>query len=202
MIPFGHREFQLPLLALLVALLAAAGAVYYSDMLLREGLRQLRFEEAQSREARVRLQKSGDEKDMIVRYLGSYQELQRLGFAGDEQRINWLDGLRLANERADLFGVDYQIGAQSQYPYAADLNPGDLALNHSVMTLRFRLLHEEDLLRFFDLLRDARAGIFSLDECAVKRMATAGTIRYQPNLAAECKLSWITARPRRTEARP
>jgi hypothetical protein len=202
MIPFGHRELQLPLLALLVAILAAAGAVYYSDMLLREGRRQLAQQESELRDARVRLQRSGEEKEVIVRNLGAYLELQRIGFAGDEQRINWVDGLRLANQRADLFGVDYLIGAQAQYAYAGELNPGDLVLHQSVMTLRIRLLHEEDLLRFFNLLRAARAGIFTIDECAVKRTETGGVIRYQPNLAAECKLSWITAKPRRAEVRP
>ena len=198
----GHRELQLPIIVLLVVLLAAAGAVYYSDMLLKEGRRQLAQQEAQAREARLRLQKSGDEREAIVRHLGAYQELQRIGFAGEEQRINWLDGLRLANERADLFGVDYQITAQAPYAHAAELNPGELALSQSVMTLRFRLLHEEDLLRFFNTLRDAGAGMFAIDECALKRTETAGAMRYQPNLAVECKLSWITAKPRRMEARP
>jgi hypothetical protein len=202
MIQLGHRELQLPVAVFLVALLAAAGAVYYSDMLLKEGRRQLSQHEAQSREARLRLQKSGDEREAIVRYLGAYQELQRLGFAGEEQRINWLDGLRLANQRTDLFGVDYQIAAQAPYTHATELSPGELALNQSVMTLRFRLLHEEDLLRFFNTLRDARAGLFAIDECSVKRAESSGGIRYQPNLAAECKLSWITAKPRRSEARP
>ena len=198
----GHRELQLPIVVLLVALLAACGAIYYSDLLLKEGRRQLSHQEAQSREARLRLQKSGDEKEAIVRYLGSYQELQRVGFAGEEQRINWLDGLRLANERTDLFGVDYQIAAQAPYAHAGELNPGELVLSQSVMTLRFRLLHEEDLLRFFNTLRDAGAGMFAIDECALKRAETGGGIRYHPNIAAECKLSWITAKPRRTEIRP
>jgi hypothetical protein len=198
----GHRELQLPIVVLLVALLAAAGAVYYSDLLLKEGRRQLAQQESELREARLRLQKSGDEKEAIVRYLGAYQELQRIGFAGEEQRINWLDGLRLANERTDLFGVDYQIAAQAPYTHAAELGPGDLVLNQSVMTLRFRLLHEEDLLRFFNTLRDAGAGMFAIDDCAVKRAETGTGVRYQPNLAAECRLSWITAKPRRTEVRP
>ena len=198
----GHRELQLPIVVLLVALLAASGAIYYSDMLLKEGRRQLAQQEAQSREARLRLQTSGDEKEAIVRYLGAYQELQRVGFAGEEQRINWLDGLRLANERTDLFGVDYQIAAQAPYAHAAELNPGELVLSQSVMTLRFRLLHEEDLLRFFNTLRDAGAGMFAIDECALKRAEAGGGIRYHPNIAAECKLSWITAKPRRTEVRP
>ena len=198
----GHRELHLPIAVLLVALLAGAGGVYYSDLLLKEGRRQLAQQEGELREARLRLQKSGDEKEAIVRYVGAYQELQRIGFAGEEQRINWLDGLRLANERTDLFGVDYQIAAQAPYARAAELSPGELALSQSVMTLRFRLLHEEDLLRFFNTLRDAGAGMFAIDECAIKRAETGPGMRYQPNLAAECKISWITAKPRRTDLRP
>ena len=87
-----------------------------------------------------------------MRYLGAYQQLQKQGFAGEEQRINWLDALRLTNQQADLFGVDYDIGTQKAYPFAAALNPGPIQLRESVMRLRFRLLHEEDLLRFLDLL--------------------------------------------------
>ena len=198
----GHRQLQFPLIALALALAAACSAIYYSDTLVKEAQRQLAQQESQLREARTRLQRSGDEQEIIVRYLGGYQELQRIGFAGDEQRINWLDGLRLANERADLFGVDYQISAQAPYAYAAEFKPGDIVLNQSVMTARLRLLHEEDLLRFFDALRAAGAGLFAIDECAIKRTETTGALRYQPNLAAECKLSWITARPRRVEAQP
>ena len=130
-------------------------AVYYTDTLLKQGRLQLSQQEAQARDARIRLHRSGDEKEIIVRYLSPYRELQRIGFAGDEQRINWLDGLRLANERTNLFGVDYQITAQAPYAHASELNPGDLVLHQSVMTTRFRVLHEEDLLRFFNMLHDA-----------------------------------------------
>jgi len=198
----AHRELQLPAIVLVLAAVAAGGAVYYSETLLNEAQRQLAQQESQLRDARTRLQRSGDEKEVIVRYVGGYQELQRTGFAGDEQRINWLDGLRLANERAELFGVDYQISSQAPYAHASELKAGDIALNQSVMTIRFRLLHEEDLLRFFNTLQDAGAGMFAIDECAMKRADTTGVIRYQPNLAAECKLSWITAKPRRVENQP
>jgi hypothetical protein len=141
----------------------------------------------------TRLHRSGDEKDLIVRYLGSYQQLQKRGFAGDEQRINWLDALRVTNQQADLFGVDYEIGTQKPYAFAASLNPGQVQLRESVMKLRFRLLHEGDLLRFLDLLSRQSAGIYTVDQCTLKRLDTRGVIRYQPNLTAECELAWITA---------
>lgn len=183
-----------PLLALLVMLLAAAAAIYSSDRLLVAARQQLAHQQAQLRDARTRLQKSGDEKDVIVRFLDGYRQLQRGGFAGEEQRINWLDGLRLANQQADLFGVDYQIGTQKTYPYAAIFNPGQIVLNQSVMRLKFRLLHEEDLMRFIDALANQGAGLFTVDQCNLQRIDNRGVIRYQPNFTADCELSWITAK--------
>ena len=193
MTPADLRAIRNPSLALLAVIVSAA-AIYYTERLAVGAHQQLTQQQVQLREARTRLQKSGDEKEIIVQYLGGYQQLQRRGFAGDEQRINWLDGLRLTNQQADLFGVDYDISSQKPYPYAADLNPGQIQLNQSVMKLRFRLLHEEDLMRFLSLLARQGAGIYTVDQCLVKRLDTGGAIRYQPNLSAECELAWITAK--------
>jgi hypothetical protein len=183
-----------PLLVLLVVLVAGASAIFYSDRMLASERRQLLQQQGQLKQAHVRLQKSGDERDIIVLYLDRYRQLERTGFVGEEQRINWLDGLRLANQQADLFGVDYQIGTQKAYPFAAEFNPGQIELNQSLMQLRFRLLHEGDLLRFFDALARQNAGIFTIDQCLLRRIDTRGVIRYQPNVNAECELSWITAK--------
>ena len=181
-----------PLLAVAGVALLGALAVYYSGRLMIAARQQLAQQQIQLKDARTRLQKSGDEKDIIVRYLDGFRQLERTGFVGEEQRINWLDGLRLANQQADLFGVDYQIGAQRPYAYAADFSPGALALNQSIMRVRFRLLHEGDLDRFLDALARQGAGIFAIDQCLMRRIDTRGVIRFQPNVNAECDLSWIT----------
>jgi len=187
------KSVRNPLLALGAVLVGVAVAVWYTDQLALAARRDLARQETQLKDARLRLARSGDEKDVIVRYLGAYQQLQKQGFAGEEQRINWLDALRVTNQQADLFGVDYEIGSQKPYSFAETLNPGPIQLRESVMKLRFRLLHEEDLLRFFDLLSRQGAGIYTVDQCLLKRLDTRGAIRYQPNLAAECELAWITA---------
>jgi len=184
-----------PSLLLAFILAAAAGAIYYTNQLVLHARQQLVRQDVLMKEARTKLQKSGDEKEVIVRYLGAYQQLQRRGFVGEEQRINWLDGLRLTNQQADLFGVDYEIGIQQPYLYAAHLNPGQIQLKESVMKLRFRLLHEEDLTRFLGILARQGAGIYTVDQCSMKRLTTGtAVIRYQPNLSAECELAWITAK--------
>lgn len=189
------KALQAPLLLLLATAIAAAAAVYTTGKLLQDASTELAGQQVQLREAVTRLQKSGEERQLIVRYLESYRQLQRAGFIGEEQRINWLDGLRLANQQTELFGVDYQISAQRPYPYAAEFDPGRLALYQSTMRLRFRLLHEEDLTRFFNALAGIGAGVFALDECTLRRIDTGSAIRYQPNLIADCEVSWITAQP-------
>lgn len=183
-----------PLLVLVIVLIAGAAAVYYSGQFRDSARRQLTTQEAQLRDARMRLQRSGDEREIIVRHLDRYRTLQRAGFIGEEQRINWLDGLRVANQQTDLFGVEYQIGTQSAYPFAAALNPGNITLNRSVMRLQFRLLHEMDLFRFLNALRQQAGGFFTVDQCVLRRLDSRSVIRYQPNLGADCELSWITAK--------
>jgi hypothetical protein len=187
------QALRTPLLLLAVVLLAGVLSIYYSDRLKKVAQQQLVQQQAQLKEARDRVLKSGGEKEIIVQYLDSFRQLERAGFVGEEQRINWLDGLRLANQQADLFGIDYQIGTQASYAYAAAFNPGEITLVQSVMRLQFRLLHEADLMRFFAALSQQGGGIFSVDQCMLRRIDTRGIIRYQPNITAECDLSWITA---------
>ncbi|HUO43846.1 MAG TPA: hypothetical protein VMT94_02905 [Burkholderiales bacterium] len=184
-----------PLLALCIVIAAGAGAIYYTDQLLQQAALDLAQKKRQLQEAHTRLQKSGDEKETIVRYLDSYHYLQQLGFAGDERRIDWIDALRLTNQQMQLFGIDYQISAQQSYPYAGELGPGQVTLHQSVMKINLGLLHEGDLMKFLTALAQQNAGIFSVNQCMLTRANTGGSIRYQPNLRAECELAWITAKP-------
>ncbi len=184
-----------PLILLALMLAVASAAIYYTHMLRQQAQTLLGHQQGQLRDAQVRMQRSGDEETVIIQYVNKYRQLQQAGFIGDEQRINWLDALRVANERADLFGVNYEIGVQQRYPSADDLNPGQINLRQSPMKLDFRLLHEGDLLRFFEALRAQGSGLFHLDQCVLRRTEVGDTIRYQPNIAATCQLVWITATP-------
>ena len=189
------KALQAPLIILVIVIGLGAGLIFELDQTLTSVKRELAQQQAQMREARTRLQKSGEEKEVIVRYLPNYQYLQRIGFVGDEQRLNWLEGLRLSNQQAQLFGVQYQIGSQQLYPYAAELNPGQLTLHQSVMKLNFQLLHEGDLMSFLTALGKQGAGFFAVNHCKLDRFNTGGSIRFQPNLRADCEIAWITLRP-------
>lgn len=192
------EALRVPLIALGATLLAAFIMVWYSGSVLESAERTRAQRETQLREARLRIQNAGEEKQMIGRYLAAYQALAKAGFVGDEQRINWLDSLRLANEETRIFGVEYDIGAQKPYVYAAEYNPGQLVLQESIMHLKFNLLHEEDLPRFFDALGRYGTGFFTVEQCQMRRLRPADldrSMQVQPNLVSECDLRWLTVKP-------
>ncbi len=192
------QALRIPLVVLALTLVAAAGIVYISGSVLESKQQLLTKRDGELKQARLRIQNAGEEKEMISRYLGSYQKLAQSGFAGDEQRINWLDSLRIANLEARIFGVEYDISAQRPYAYASEFNLGQLALNESVMHLKFRLLHEEDLPRFFEALTRRGGGLYTIDQCTMQRLKPPDAeknVQVQPNLAADCDVRWLTVKP-------
>lgn len=189
------RTLTLPLLVFAVVALAAFGAVKFSLAKVQAAQQQFNTQQIQLRDAQTRAQKSGAEKELIVRYLPGYRQLSAIGFVGEEQRINWLDALRVVNQKDALFGVDYDISPRRPYPLAPALMPGQMTVMQSIMKLRFPMLHEADLPRFFEHLSNQNAGLFVVDQCTVKRVAAAPNLRFQPTLAADCQLSWITVQP-------
>jgi len=185
-----------PLIFFAVVLLAVVGAVKFTLDKAQAAQQQLTAQQAQLREAQTRVQKSGTEKELIIRYLPGYRQLAAMGFVGEEQRINWLDALRVVNQKGELFGVDYDISPRRPFPLASTLAPGQMNVMQSMMKLRFQMLHEEDLPRFLGLLSDQKAGLFLVNQCTLRRATSVPTaIRFQPNLLADCQLSWITTQP-------
>lgn len=192
-----------PLFVLLIMLIAALAMVKFSADRVEGAQRVLDAQSAQLLEAQARVQKSGAEKDLIMRYLPDFQRLDAMGFVGPEQRINWIDALRYANQKGALFGINYDIAASKPYPHAAAMNPGQLTVSHSLMKLRFQMLHEGDLPKFFAHLSEPNAGVFVVNACNMQRTSTTLTARFAPNMSAECELAWITAQPPpMTELRP
>lgn len=192
-----------PLAVLAVVVIAGAAAVSWTRAEITKGQRALSAQENVLKEARTRFQRSGDERDLIVRFLPSYQELRNRGLIGPEQRINWLDALRNTNQQARLFGAEYQVSTQQAYPYAQELNAARLGMAQSIMKLNLRLAHEGELMRFFRQLENQNAGAFDINECVLERASAAATpFNAQPNLRAECELAWITINPEPMERKP
>ena len=61
------------------------------------------------------------------------------------------------------------------------------------MKLRFGVLHEGDLLRFFQALAAQKVGRFSVTVASLQRLPVNLAVPVnQPTLEAECEVAWIT----------
>ncbi|MGH8731300.1 MAG: hypothetical protein ACREVF_06260 [Burkholderiales bacterium] len=187
---------KLPLLLLAAAIAVSFLLVRFSADKRDKAELQHRIQSTALQEARSRYQRSGDERETILRYLPAYQQLENQGFVGTEQRINWLEGLRMANTQAGLFGVSYQLDARKPLPLIGQSNPMSQHLHNSHMKLSFGLVHEGDLMRFFQALAAQQTGIFIVTGCALDRTGRNDSpAPRQANLIAQCDLSWLTVDP-------
>ncbi len=188
---------KMPVLALAIALAASFAMVAFSSNQRSQSENQYRDQVTALQEARTRYQRSGEERETVMHYVQAYRQLEKIGFVGAEQRLNWVESLRAANAQAGLFGVDYQLSAQEPFPYVAKDNPVGDRVKHSRMRLAFGVLHEGDLTRLFRALSAQQPGLFALNSCSLDRAGRLGPpLPRQANLSAECELSWLTIDPK------
>jgi len=197
------RALKFPLALLLIVAVSGAGAVSWTRTQIQRHERDLAAQERQLADARNRFQRSGEERDLIARFLPQYKELRARGLVGPEERIGWLEALRAANDRARMFGAEYQIGTQQPYAYAQEFGNPRLGMAQSLMKLSLRLAHEGELMRFLRLLAEQHAGAFDVNQCVLQRTAGGSErVVLQPNLRAECELAWITLNPAPADHKP
>lgn len=200
---FKFSSLLVPALLFFIIVLAGVAAVQYAESLVRQASDRLRTQTQALSAARQKHANAGLEKDVLTRFRETYDALEKVGFVGAEQRINWVDGLRAANRESKLFGVEYQIGQQEPYAYATDLGVGDLPIKQAVMKLKMPLLHEGDLMPFFRALAAKSSGVFTMNACTVRRAGASNVESNLPNLGVECDLAWISVTEiEKTEERP
>lgn len=182
-----------PLLALGLVIGLSAGGILFAERVVKDARGSLTKAQADLSEARKRVHRSGEERDTILRYVGPYQTLAQRGIVGEGQRLAWVDALRMANDEAQLYGVEYEVGAQQAYAFTSEAGAGSLPVQQSVMKLKFGMLYEDDLLSFFRVLAAQEVGAFTVNQCALQRLvpevvrpSNAATLR------AECEVVWIT----------
>jgi hypothetical protein len=186
----------LPGVAFIAALVLGWWIVSYAEKDLRQEQQRLSARTSELEEARLRFQRSDDEKATILKYLPAYNTLQRQGFVGSEQRIEWIDALRAADRKAALDGVQFRIEPQENYQHPAVTGVIAQRLRRSTMRLTLGLTHEGDLLEFLNALSTQSAGVFSVRSCALTGLQVVDPEPRRANLQGECDIDWLTVAPR------
>lgn len=199
------------LLTLLLVVVAGGAAIIASENFVTQAQRDQHAMLRQLTEARSRLTTAQEDQANMQTYTQEYNSLLKRNVIGNDQRLDWIEGLEKIHKQSrvrSLMNFQYTIAPQQRYIPTPPLDSGNFELNLSGMTLQFELLHEEQLIDFFDTLRTGIKGWFILDHCALERSTTGPGDESSanadnstahapaPRLKAECAGGWLTLKNR------
>jgi hypothetical protein len=187
-------EIKWSLLACLLSAGIAVGLINYSATIQQQSLKDLQLAQRQLNTARDQLLTAQNDQENMASYQMEYDALVVQKVIGSEQRLDWIEGLEMLRKQSLLPDFKYTIAPQSTYAPKPPLNAGNFALSISPMSMELDLLHEGQLLRFFEALSRQMPGWFLLDKCALSRADSAqnGGVMLQ----AQCSGGWFTMKNR------
>jgi hypothetical protein len=186
---------------LLLALAVSGTVITLSQHFLDDAQQSHRTAQNKLTSAQNNLRTATDDRQNMASYAHEYSILMKRNVIGDEQRLDWIDGLERLRRRNLVMHFTYSIAPQDPYQPPVPLDTGNFELKRSEMSLTFELLHEGQLIKFFDALNASINGWFMLDGCSITRAdntANSGLPGTVPQLRAECTGGWLTLKNRNT----
>jgi hypothetical protein len=191
---FSQEDFpyiKLSLLTFLITLAIGGSITFFSQKYAHNAQSAKRTAQQQLNDARSKLNAARDDQANMAEYTKEYSAIQKRGLIGDEQRLNIIEGLDTLRRQNRVLDFKYSMAPQQPYKPAPALDSGNFDIKFSSMKLQFNLLHEEQLIRFFDSLRRDMNGWFIIEKCSLERAP--GEVA---QLKADCAGGWLTMKNR------
>ena len=189
------------LIMLALALILGAVLIYVSDGVLTKAQQSKIIADREWSEAHRKLERTKSEKEDLQGYYHQYQNLVEQNVIGIERRLDWIETIEKIRNQLNIFSVKYKLEPQETLNLENNSTSNSFDLHRSNMTLDFSLLHEGQLLNFFDALREEAKGMYLLESCTLTRNDLVRQLRFVPNLQAECTLGWITLNEKNAEGK-
>ncbi|MDO8811014.1 MAG: hypothetical protein Q7J38_03165 [Gallionella sp.] len=191
--PLMRRSLLMACTSVLLGITVLYGSSQYAEHAKKSRHNAQRLlNEAQNRLVEARR----DQENMLV-YSGEYEALERHEIIGDEQRLDWVEGFEKLRQQNLVTDFRYNIAPQKNYAAIFAADSGNFHIRYSEMKLQFDLLHEAQLLNFFDALRSQIKGHYQLEGCILQRGGA--DANSSSRLKAECSGGWITLKNRGTQ---
>jgi len=191
------------ILAVCASALIGAIILYSSGEYAQSARNERRNAQNMLDDARSRLAGALQDQENMAIYAGEYGALLERNIIGDDQRLDWMEGLENIRRKNLVTDFRYSIAPQKAFVSQPPIDSGNFDIHYSEMKLQFDLLHEGQLLNFFDALRTDIKGQYQLEGCSLQRsVAAIGEDHDTPTAAAylkaECSGGWITLKNRNT----
>lgn len=189
------------ILSVCASALVSAIILYSSGEYAESALNDRRNAQNMLSDARNRLTTALQDRENMSIYAGEYGALIEQKIIGDDQRLDWIEGLEKIRQKNLVMDFRYTIAPQKTYASQPPIDSGNFDIRYSEMKLQFDLLHEAQLLDFFDALRATINGRYQLEGCTLQRIGAdnEGEQAGMARLKAECSGGWITLKNRNTQ---
>ncbi|MFA6120111.1 MAG: hypothetical protein WCT35_06135 [Sideroxydans sp.] len=187
-------EIKWSLGAFVISVAVVIGAATFSEDYRHNALKAKSSAQEQLNKARASLSIAQNDFENMATYKLEYEALESQKVIGNEQRLDWIEGLEKIRKQGIVLDFKYSIGPQQSFTPNPPLDAGSFALNLSPMTLQIDLLHEEQLDRLFSAMMMQMDGWFVLEHCALSSGTTQTT--GIASLKADCAGGWLTMKNR------
>ena len=185
-----------PLIVLVLACLAGTTMVVASMYIQMRKAEQYQQVQNRLRAAQLALNNARREESDLQAYRSRYESLSVKGVFGQEQRLNWVEHMNDLAARGLFQSLNYEIATQRHVTVAPPTQAESVDILSSRIQLKMGFAHEGDMVRTLEDLHHASEGFYRIDTCALVRKGAALEPKVGENLTADCRLQWITMRPR------
>ncbi|MFZ5523787.1 MAG: hypothetical protein ACOY9D_06850 [Pseudomonadota bacterium] len=187
------------ILATCSSVLVSAVILYLSSTYVGNSQRDLLNARNARNDARMRLAAAREDSENMSIYSSEYGALVKRKIIGDDQRLDWIEGMEMLRQMNLAWDFRYHIAPQKIYAPKSPISGGNFDIHYSEMGLQFDLLHEAQLANFFTALPKHIQGWYQLEGCTLRRDATTevnAAMSSGAQLSAECTGGWITLKNR------
>jgi hypothetical protein len=186
------RRLALPLVIALALSAAGVSLIWSAGQALASAQRVLVAAQNERRQNNERLARIAEEEREVRAKIDIYQQLKSLNILGEEHRLEWADAITRIRAQRELLDMRYTVERQ-RLLNSVPGKPGNIDFYASTMKVDLQLLHEEDLLRFLDDLRQSGNAFDAVKKCGITRTGQAsGGATMTPRLHADCEIDLIT----------
>jgi hypothetical protein len=182
-------EIKWSLGAFVLSLAIASTLISLGEKYLSQARNDRQAAQKQLADARAQLSSTESDQENMAAYALEFNSLVARKVIGNEQRLDWMEGLERLRQQGVVLDLKYTISPQQNYKPEPPVDTGNFQLNRSAMSMQVDLLHEEQLLHLLTDMRSQVSGWFMLDGCTLSR--TAAVDELAP-LKAECTGGWFT----------
>ena len=196
---FSGSDFALmrwSILAICASSLVSVIILYGSGDYAEKARKERRSAQDILNDARNRLATAHQDQENMDIYASEYSSLIENKVIGDDQRLDWMEGLEKIRRQNLATDFRYTIAPQKIYTPQPPVDSGNFDIRYSEMKLQLDLLHEGQLPDFFNALHNQVNGWYQLEGCTLQRTAPGDGAAAAPYIKAECSGGWITLKNR------